>query len=72
MSPATYKARRESLGLTQAQLAERLGIARETVARREAGHPRNPITPEAALAIDALNARPRKPRSRRTKRDAGT
>lgn len=70
MSPADYKARRESLGLTQAQLAERLGIARETVARREAGHPRNPITPEAALALDALSSAPKPPRPRKPRRNA--
>ena len=70
MSPADYKALRETLGLTQAQLAERLGIARETVARREAGHPRNPITPEAALALDALSSAPKTPRPRKPRRNA--
>ena len=70
MSPATYKARREALGLTQSALADLLGIARETVARREAGHPRNPITPEAALALDALSSAPKTPRPRKPRRNA--
>lgn len=69
MSPADYKAARERLG-TQAEVAALLGLSRVTVARRETGA--LPITTEAALAIDALQARPRTPRSRRTKRDAAT
>ncbi|MDQ8206219.1 helix-turn-helix transcriptional regulator [Coraliomargarita sp. SDUM461003] len=49
MSPVEYKANREQLRLTQAGLASRLGVTRETVVRRERGESR--ITDEAALAI---------------------
>lgn len=49
MSPTDYKKHREQLGLTQAGLASRLGVTRETVVRRERGESR--ITEEAALAI---------------------
>lgn len=58
MTPADYKAAREALGLTQAQLAERLGVTRATINAREAG--RTPITEEASLAIRALRPK-RKP-----------
>ena len=37
MSPIQYRAHREQLGLTQARLADILGIAREAIVRREAG-----------------------------------
>ncbi len=67
MSPADYRATRERLGLTQAELADRLGVSRGTVNRREAGDPKTPITSEAALALDALSSappkKPRRPRS---------
>ena len=56
MNAETYKATRESLG-TQAEVAAWLGVARETVARRETGADR--ITKEAALAIEALAKRPK-------------
>ena len=54
MNATDYKAKRIALGYTQAALAEALGISRETVTRREAGDPRNPISQEAALSIAAL------------------
>ena len=37
MSPEKYKALRVALGFTQAELAEKLGIPREAIVRREAG-----------------------------------
>lgn len=54
MTPTDYQAKRIALGYTQAALAEALGISRETVTRREAGDPRNPISREAGLALSAL------------------
>lgn len=55
MNPAEYKSLREQLGLTQAGLADALGVTRATINAREAG--RAPITGEAAMAILALAAR---------------
>lgn len=55
MSPTEYQAKRRALGYTQAGLAEALGVSRETIVRREAGDPRNPIGQEAALALAALD-----------------
>ena len=54
MTPSQYRKERTQRGLTQAALAEALGISRETVTRREAGDPRNQISREAELAISAL------------------
>lgn len=59
MTPETYKKTRESLG-TQAEVAAWLGVARETIARRETGKDR--ITREAALALEALAKRPKSKR----------
>lgn len=53
MTPAEYKHLREKLGLTQAELAARLGISRRTIIFRESG---SKISEEAALAIKALAA----------------
>jgi transcriptional regulator with XRE-family HTH domain len=52
MTPAEYKQERQRRGLTQAALAALLGIARETVSRREKGHDK--ITEEASLALRSL------------------
>lgn len=49
MRPDQYRALRLALGLTQGGLAERLGIPREAIVRREAGTQR--ITEEAAIAL---------------------
>ena len=49
MSPEEYKANREKLGLSQTALAQRLGVGRETVNRRESGVQK--ISEEAALAM---------------------
>lgn len=51
MKAAKYKAIRREIG-TQEDVAKMLGVARETVARRETGADR--VTQEAALAIFAL------------------
>ena len=50
MRPDTLKQTRRSLGLTQAQLAERLHTTRTTVARYECGERRIPGMIEVALA----------------------
>ncbi len=54
MTAAKYKDIRRRLG-TQAEIAGELGVARETVARRETGADR--ITREAELAMLWLAAR---------------
>ena len=51
MSPEQYKKTRQRLG-TISEVAALLGVARETVSRRENG--KQEITKEAALAIKAL------------------
>ena len=52
MTPSEYQQKRKKLGLTQTELARLLGIARETVSRRENGH--DELSKEAVLAIQAL------------------
>jgi transcriptional regulator with XRE-family HTH domain len=49
---ATIKAARASLGLTQAQLAERIGVTREHVAAMEIG--RVNVTDRTLRQIEAL------------------
>lgn len=51
MTPQEYRALRERLGWSQKRLAEAVGVSRETVVRREGGHPSYPIDREAELAI---------------------
>lgn len=53
MNHAAYKSLRESIG-TQAAVSRSLGIARETLARRESGGRR--ITAEMELALHGLAA----------------
>ncbi len=53
MTAPEYKFARETLKMTQAALAEKLGINRRTIISRESGAR---ITVEAALAIRALVA----------------
>jgi transcriptional regulator with XRE-family HTH domain len=48
MSPEEIKTRRNKLGLTQGELAERLGVAVDTVARWELGT----SAPESAPMLD--------------------
>jgi len=52
MTGKQYKEHREQMGLTQASLAKCLGIARETVVRREASA--DLISREAQIAIRSL------------------
>ena len=52
MNPSEYKAIRESLKLTQAELAKKLGVTRKTVNFRENG--KAEISDEAAMAIKSL------------------
>ncbi len=49
---ANYRAARIARGLNRSQLAEALGVWRETISRRESGA--LPITREHMLAISAL------------------
>ena len=53
MTAPEYKFARETLGITQAALAEKLGVTRRTIISRENSAR---ITVEAALAIRALVA----------------
>jgi DNA-binding XRE family transcriptional regulator len=52
MTPEQYKIARKHLGLTQAGLADILGVTRKTVNSREAGAA--PIIAESVIAINAL------------------
>lgn len=52
MTPAKYRQARELLGLTQAQLAERLGTRREAINRRE--HGVHGVSAEAVIALRSL------------------
>jgi transcriptional regulator with XRE-family HTH domain len=55
MTPEQYKATRKAIGLKQHELAERLGVTRETVCNRERGTAT--ISKEAAMAIKHLRSR---------------
>jgi transcriptional regulator with XRE-family HTH domain len=55
MTPDQYKATRKAIGLKQHELAERLGVTRETVCNRERGT--STISKEAAMAIKHLRSR---------------
>jgi len=52
MTPAQYLEHRKQLELTQAELADMLGLPRHAILRREAGTQK--ITEEAAIAIRAI------------------
>jgi DNA-binding XRE family transcriptional regulator len=54
MTPAQYRTERIKRGLTQAALAALVGVSRGCINYRERGHPRYPITKEAALALLSL------------------
>ena len=68
MTAAEYKGLRIAAGLTQLELAERLGVSEQTVKNRESA--RHPIPPEAALAVISVARgvpavhQPKPPRSR--------
>ena len=49
MTAAEYRAARVAAHLTQQQLATAIGVAPNTIARRERGE--RPVTPEAAAAL---------------------
>lgn len=53
MTPEQYREKRKQLGLTQVELAARLGVSEMTVKRRENG---GIITKEAEIAINALSS----------------
>jgi transcriptional regulator with XRE-family HTH domain len=52
MTPEQYKATRKAIGLKQHELAEQLGVTRETVCNRERGTAI--IGSEAAMALQWL------------------
>lgn len=52
MTPSEYRTLRRIIG-TQQEAAAVLGVHRVTIAGRERGDPRYPISQEAALAIEA-------------------
>lgn len=54
MTSEKYKERRKALGLTQPQLAEKLGVTKKTITDRERGAVG--ISDEAALAILSLTS----------------
>lgn len=54
MSPEEIKTRRNKLGLTQGELAERLGVAIDTVARWESGTSAPESGPMLDLALKRL------------------
>lgn len=53
MSPEEYRSIRKKLGLTQAELAEKLGVSRRTIVKREGD---KTITREAQIAISSLTS----------------
>lgn len=59
MTPTQYRAQRIARHLGQGELAALLGVARETISRREAGEVE--ITREMELAISALPPPRQKP-----------
>lgn len=61
MNSIEYKAKREHLGMTQAALADALGVSRKAINQREQG---GTITQEAAMALELLELR-RPKRSRK-------
>lgn len=61
MNSIKYKATRERLGMTQAALADALGVSRKAINQREQG---GTITKEAAMALELLELR-RPKRSRK-------
>jgi len=61
-TPERYRARRQSLELTQAALAAMLGLPREAIVRRERGSQR--ISAEAWIAIRTLRLKARRRKSK--------
>lgn len=68
MTPADLRSRRRALGWTQAETAERLGVALRTYHRWEAvGVPR-PVQVDATLRLHEQQPRPRgRPRKHRSR-----
>lgn len=67
MTPAELRARREALGLSQAELARRLGVAANTWWRWEQGQRQPGNAVALGMALDQLARQPR-PRGRPPKR----
>lgn len=57
MNPSDIRTLRRSMHLTQAQLAERLGVTRHSVCRWEHPSGRWPINPTAARLLLTLHSR---------------
>lgn len=53
LTPAQYRKLRERVG-TRREVAERVGVAEDTIRKREAGMDGYPITREATLAMLAV------------------
>jgi transcriptional regulator with XRE-family HTH domain len=68
MTPADYRQLRERLGLTQGELAELVGVALNTVSRRELGQ--LPIQREAELALRFVAAQKHKNNSSQARKKA--
>jgi transcriptional regulator with XRE-family HTH domain len=60
MNGREYKAARKARGLTQAELAARVGLDPQTISRRERSE--LPITKEAELAVLSLPKKRKRPR----------
>lgn len=54
LTPKQYRKLREELG-TRPEASERLGVAADTIRKRETGAPGYPITREATLAMLAVS-----------------
>ncbi|MDF2140874.1 helix-turn-helix transcriptional regulator [Paenirhodobacter sp. CAU 1674] len=52
MTPAKFRAARQTLGLRQDQLGDALGLSRTTISRIESGS--HPIEPRTALTLRAM------------------
>lgn len=59
MTPQQLRDKREKLQLTQTELADRLGLTRDSIAKMESGE--RPIVRITELAIEHLSCRPRRP-----------
>jgi len=54
LTPAEFRAARQTLGLTQYQLAAILGMSNDQISRMETGAPRSSVKGSTALAMRAM------------------